>query len=109
MPRSTKLILISSLFLSAGVFAKQAINNDAASDTSAAKISLTQAISVAEQHTAGKATKADLEHHKGVLSYDIEVLTGSKVFDVKVDAVKGTVISSNEDKRDEDDGEDKAD
>jgi Predicted membrane protein len=109
MLRSTKIILVSSLFVSAGVFATQAINNDATIDASTAKISLTQAINVAEQHTAGKATRADLEHHKGILSYDIEVLNGTKVFDVKVDAAKGTVISSNEDKRDEDDGEDKQD
>lgn len=104
-----KIVLVSSLFLSAGVFAAQAINNDATTDASTAKISLTQAISVAEQHTAGKATRADLEHHKGVLTYDVEVLSGTKVLDVRVDAAKGMVISSNEDKRDEDDGEDKQD
>lgn len=109
MSRFTKIILVSSLFVSAGVFATQAMNNDATTDTTASKISLTQAIGVAEQHTTGKATRADLEHHKGILSYDIEVLNGTKVFDVRVDAVKGTVISSNEDKRDEDDGEDKQD
>jgi uncharacterized membrane protein YkoI len=109
MSRYPKIILVSSLFVSAGVFAAQAINNDVITDASTAKISLTQAISVAEQHAAGKATGADLEHHKGILSYDIEVLNGTKVFDVRVDAATGTVISSNEDKRDEDDGEDKQD
>jgi uncharacterized membrane protein YkoI len=38
-----------------------------------------------------------------------EVRADSKVFDVKVDAEKGTVIASTEDKADADDDSDKAD
>jgi uncharacterized membrane protein YkoI len=41
--------------------------------------------------------------------YDVEVRAGSKVFDVKVDADRGTVIASTEDKAGADDDSDKAD
>jgi uncharacterized membrane protein YkoI len=35
--------------------------------------------------------------------YDVEVSTGSKVFSIKVDADKGTVIASSEDRADDGD------
>ena len=41
--------------------------------------------------------------------YDVEVRAGSKVFDVKVDAEKGTIIASTESKADADNRDDKAD
>ena len=109
MSRYPKIILVSSLFVSVSAFAVQALNNDALAAASAAKISLPQAISIAEQHIAGKATRANLEQHKGLLSYDVEVLNDTKIFDVRIDAVKGTIISSNEDKRDEEHEADKED
>jgi len=39
----------------------------------------------------------------------VEVVSGPKVFDVKVDPDKGTVISFSEDKADRDDDHDKKD
>ena len=59
-----------------------------------AKISLTQAINVADQHVHGKASQAEYENSKLGWVYDVEVVSGAKVFDVKVDGAKGTVISS---------------
>jgi hypothetical protein len=41
--------------------------------------------------------------------YEIEVRSGAKVFDVKLDVEKGTVIASTEDKAGADDVEGKAD
>lgn len=41
--------------------------------------------------------------------YEVEVVSGAKVFDVKIDADKGTVISSAEDKADRDNDHDKQD
>lgn len=41
--------------------------------------------------------------------YDVEIASGTKVFDVKVDANKGWMISSAEDKVDRDDDHDKQD
>ena len=73
--------------------------NDALAAASA-KVSLTPAISVAEQHAAGKATKAEFERGKQGPLYEVEVVSGSKVFDVRVDAEQGTVLASREDKLD---------
>lgn len=60
-----------------------------------AKISLQQAIAAAEAKVGGKAIEADLEHEKGSVVYDVEVLAanGTK-HDVKVNADNGQVISS---------------
>ena len=69
------------------------------------KVSLTQAIAAAEQHANGKASKAEYEQTKAGWAYDVEVISGAKVFDVKVDATQGTVISSAEDQIDR--GEDR--
>lgn len=86
-----------------------AAENDATA-ISKAKIPLTQAITAAEQHTNGKAAKAEFEQSKqhGWV-YDVEVVSGAKVFDVKVDPNKGTVIASTEDKVDNDDEHDEQD
>ena len=65
-----------------------------------AKVSLTKAIAAAEQHAAGKATKAEFERGKQGPVYEVEVVSGGKVFDVKVDAEQGTVVASREDKAD---------
>lgn len=71
-----------------------------------ATIPLTQAIAVAEQHLKGKATRAEFEHsHQGWV-YDVEVVSGSKVFDIRIDPAKGTILSSAEDKSDHDDEHD---
>ncbi len=88
--------------------ASQGMENDAAAITKA-KISLTQAVTVAEQHASGKASRAEYENSKNGWLYDVEVVNGSKVFDVKVDADKGTIISSAEDKADRDDDHDEKD
>jgi hypothetical protein len=69
----------------------------------------TQAVTVAEQHANGKASRAEYENSKQGWVYDVEVVSGAKVFDVRVDADKGTVISSAEDKADHDDDHDKRD
>ena len=74
-----------------------------------AKISLVQAVTVAEQHANGKASQAEFENSKQGWVYDVEVVSGAKVFDVKIDADKGTVISSAEDKADRDDEHDAKD
>ena len=74
-----------------------------------ARISLTQAITAAEQHVNGKAVQAEYEQTKAGWAYDVEVASGTQVFDVRVDADKGTVLSSTQDKVDEDDSQDKKD
>ncbi|OWF90393.1 hypothetical protein B4916_16245 [Yersinia intermedia] len=59
-----------------------------------AKISLTQAISTAESHVKGTAYKAKFKQSRLGAIYDVDVVQGNQVFDVKIDAVKGDVLSS---------------
>jgi uncharacterized membrane protein YkoI len=94
----------------AGTYAaKSSSENDALAVTSA-KIDLSQAVSAAEQHVGGKASKAEVERSKGQWVFDVEVVNQQKkVFDVKVDPASGKVISATEDKLDQDDNEDEND
>jgi uncharacterized membrane protein YkoI len=111
MTNYSKLSLLAIALAAAGTVAyaaKGGIENDAMA-IAKAKIPLTQAITVAEQHANGKAARAEYENSKQGWVYEIEVVSGTKVFDVKVDADKGTVISSVEDKADSDDDHDKKD
>lgn len=72
-----------------------------------AKLSLTEAVAIAEQHASGHAFKAELEQTKLGLAYDVEVVTPQKaVYDVAVDAQTGKVLRSEADKTDHDDAND---
>ena len=111
MNRFSKLSLLAAAIAAAGTAAYAAqgsMENDAMAVIKA-KIALTQAVTIAEQHANGKAARAQYENSKQGWVYDVEVVNGAKVFDVKVDADKGTVISSAEDKADRDHDHDKQD
>ncbi|RUP33252.1 MAG: peptidase M4 [Curvibacter sp.] len=111
MYRNTTLSLIGIAIAAAGAMA-YAAKGGVESDTfaiSKAQVQLAQAVTVAEQHAQGKAVRAEYENSKQGWLYDVEVVSGAKVFDVRVDADKGTVISSAEDKADHDDDHDKQD
>ncbi len=111
MNRYSKFSLLAVAIVAAGTVAYAAtgsMENDAVAVVKA-KIPLVQAVTVAEQHANGKAARAEYEKSKQGWVYDVEVVSGSKVFDVKIDADKGTVISSAEDKADRDDDHDKQD
>ena len=112
MNRYSKLSLLAAAIAAAGTVAYAAqgsMENDAMAITKA-KIPLAQAVTTAEQHANGKASRAEFEHSKrsGWL-YEVEVVSGSKVFDVKVDANQGTVIAATEDRPDHGDGHDDQD
>ncbi len=89
-------------------YASKAMDNDALA-VETAKIGLAQAVSAAEQHVGGKASRAEFEKHKGRWVFDVEVVSGKKVMDVKVDPVNGGVIAATEDKADHDGDHDHAD
>lgn len=111
MNRYSKLSLLAATIAAVGsvAYAAQAgMENDAMAITKA-KIPLVQAVTIAEQHANGKAARAEYENSKQGWIYDVEVVSGAKVFDVRVDADKGTIISSAEDKVDRDDDHDKQD
>lgn len=113
MNRHRKFSLLAVAIATAGTVAYAAesrTENDAMGlPITQAKISLAQAATAAEQHVNGKATRAEYENSKQGWVYDVEVVSGPKVFDVKIDADKGTVISSAEDLVDRDDDHDKRD
>lgn len=110
MFRSPKIAVLAIALATAGAvaYAANTIENDALS-ISNAKVPMTQAITVAEQHANGKAARAEYEHTTAGWAYDVEVVSGSKVFDVRVNANSGVVISSVEDKSDRDDDHDEQD
>jgi uncharacterized membrane protein YkoI len=111
MNRYSKFSLLAITLAAAATVAYAAesgMENDAMAITKA-KIALAQAVTMAEQHANGKAARAEYENSKQGWVYDVEVVSGTKVFDVRVDGDKGTVISSAEDKADRDDDHDKQD
>lgn len=102
-------ILIPALIMAgvatAGGFAyaqqSGAKQNDAIVELAKAKISLAQAVAIAEQNSGGKATHAELENENGRLVYGVEVADGANTTDVKVDAVDGRVVSAQPDAADD--------
>lgn len=77
----------------------------AASDTakdiqrlSEAKISLVDAIGIAEKHIGGKAIDADLDSDLGKVVYDVSVIKDQAEHEVRIDAISGDVIVSKIDK-----------
>ncbi len=109
MSRNFVAPILVAAFLSTGcaAYAGRPVENDALA-VSRAKISITQAIASAEQQTHGRAVKAKYEENDNILIYEIEVVSDNKAFDVKVDAEKGTVISSVEDRPDHNRGKNDA-
>jgi uncharacterized membrane protein YkoI len=109
--RYTKLSLLAIAIATTGAVT-YAANGGTDNDTLAitkAKIPLTQAVIVAEQHVNGKAFRAEFENSKQGWVYDVQVVSGAKVFDVRVDADKGSVILTSKDRSDNDDEHDKQD
>jgi len=92
-----------------GAYAATSSKENDALGISAAKIGLSQAVSAAEQHVGGKASRAEYERHKGQWVFDVEVVKDKTVMDVKVDPATGKVTAATEDKADKDDDNDHAD
>ena len=60
-----------------------------------APIGIAQAIAAAQKHHPGSKVKdIELKGKHGIMVYDIELVSGWKEYDVKVDAATGKVISS---------------
>jgi uncharacterized membrane protein YkoI len=111
MKRMTQLAALaafSAAALGGSAYAAQAAENDALA-ISAARIGLGQAVASAEEHVGGKASRAEFERHKGQWVFDVEVVKGKSVMDVKVDASSGKVVEATADAIDSDDAGDRAD
>lgn len=103
MYKTIKFAILAAAITTLGgaAFAATPSENDAMA-INQSWVSIAQAISAAEKKHGGKATKAELEHGKQGLIYEVEVVVGAKIFDVKVDAGNGSILSSTEDKPDHD-------
>lgn len=93
------LIAVTLAATGVAAYAAKTMENEAAI-LPATKITLSQAVNTAEQHAGGHATRAELEQSKTGLTYNVEVINGASIFDVKVDSDKGTVIASTADTAD---------
>ena len=104
------IMLSSGVF--GGLFAQSAYAAEAGNDAlefQKPKVSLTQAVNAAEKFTRGRAVRAELERHDGQPVYDVEVVDGRKVLDVRVDKESGKVLAVTPDKADHDDAGDAQD
>jgi uncharacterized membrane protein YkoI len=70
------------------------------------KITLAKAVSVATEKVAGKATRVSFGLKKNKPVAEVIVFKDGKLFEVKLDAVTGSVIKVEEDDDDDDDGDD---
>lgn len=84
-----------------GATLAQSLPRDAV-NLSNAKLSLPEAVALAEKHHPGsRSTQAELEFKKDMLYYEVEVVTPqNEVFDVKVDARDGKILQSKPDNND---------
>lgn len=107
MKHNRKIYLIALATIAASAFAYA--TNDSLVVAKAA-IPLSQAISIAEEHAHGKASKAEIsQSKKSGLIYEVEVVRDANAFDVVVDANNGKVLASKEDQVDRKDGQDNDD
>jgi uncharacterized membrane protein YkoI len=103
----TAIAVLSATAIGSAYAAKSAENDAFAVES--AQIGLSQAVTAAEQHAGGKASRAEYEKSKGRWVFDVEVVAGKKVLDIKVDATTGTVLAMTDDKADTDDEHDAED
>ncbi|HXL30394.1 MAG TPA: PepSY domain-containing protein [Bradyrhizobium sp.] len=98
MHRSTFMHCTAAIFLSASALAgTTTLSTKHAVAVPYAANSLAAAVAAAEKRLKGQAIGVDHEQQAdGRLVYEIEVRNGSNVFDVEVDADKGTVIATAE-------------
>jgi uncharacterized membrane protein YkoI len=64
------------------------------------RISLTDAIAIAEKSQGGKAYDASLDDDSFTPEYEVNVVVGDKIFEVSVDGVTGEIRKVREDRDD---------
>lgn len=92
----TATVVIAASILAVPAFAGSKV----AEKLDSAKISLSQAIEVAEKETGGRAYEADLEKNSFNSEYEVDVYVAAegKRYEVSIDAKTGEVISVREDR-----------
>ena len=75
-----------------------------------ARVSITDAIVAAQQHSNGKAVRAEYEQQKdGRWVYDVKVRSGAGLSEVRVHPDKGNVLGMRDATNDDDDNDDNRD
>ncbi len=100
------LAILISIASTVACAAQGKLENDALTIINA-KVPLVKAVTTAEQYAHGKATRAEYENSKYGWVYDVEVVSGTRVVDVKIGADNGAVILSVADETDEADDDKK--
>jgi len=62
-----------------------------------AKISLGDAIAAAEKHQGGRAYEASIDDDSFEPTYEVGIIKDDRVYDVRINAVDGSVIGARED------------
>lgn len=67
-----------------------------------AKVPLADAVGLAQQHSQGRAIRAEYEQQKdGKWVYDVEVAKGVAAIEVRIDATTGAVLATRDAARDD--------
>jgi uncharacterized membrane protein YkoI len=116
-PKTVLALVMTGLIAAAGVTVSQADDDkgEAAKKLqlfSQAKISLTEAIKIAEQKIGGKALEAELEDKAGTVQFEVEVVKDGILHEAMIDAKTGQVLKvaledGDDDDKDEKSGHDK--
>lgn len=93
--------LVGVAALAGTAYATTNVENDAHA-VIGAKVSLTQAVAIAEHHLKGRAASAEFEQSDGKLRYEVDVVAGPTVLEVEVDGMTGQVGKISEDSNDSD-------
>ncbi|WP_225410487.1 PepSY domain-containing protein [Stigmatella hybrida] len=64
------------------------------------KITLQQAIELAQQHQGGQAFEASIDDDSFTPVYEVSVVKDNRVYEVWVDGVEGKVLRAREDRKD---------
>lgn len=102
LPTVVKAVLVSllSLGLADGVVAKDKSEHDAVREAlrRGEALPLDKILAIARQQVHGDVIEVDIEHEKGVLVYQIKVLTDSgRVREIYLDARTGAVLKIEDD------------
>jgi uncharacterized membrane protein YkoI len=77
------------------VFAAALLAGTAVAQTVPAEpIGIARAVATAEKALSARALEAELDHEKGRLTYEIELVRGGALYEARVDATNGKLLSS---------------
>ena len=108
--KSRRIVVVSVLAMAAATtaFAAESRRGSEADEAVAyeqVKMTLADAIALAERQTGGKAVEATLEQERGTVSFEVEIMKDRAFRKVTIDATTGQVVTSNADRDQEEDGE----